>query len=187
MADADRHVADPLGEGIAGWAAGTAREDAGIDALARPRSVAEGAAIELREVADETVRAICRLLVAPSQRRFVAPNAVSFAEALFEPKAWPRAIYADGVPVGFLMLEDDPEAASYILWRLMVAEGFQGRGYGRRAIELLVEHVRTRPGATALVTSWAPDDGGPGPFYRGLGFVPTGEIDDGEVVGRLSL
>lgn len=128
-------MADPLGEGITGWAAGTAREDAGIDALARPRSVSEGAAIELREVTDETVRAICRLLVAPSQRRFVAPNAVAFAEALFEPKAWPRAVYADGVPVGFLMLEDDPEAASYFLWRLMIAEDFQGRGYGRRAIE----------------------------------------------------
>jgi diamine N-acetyltransferase len=32
-----------------------------------------------------------------------------------------------------------------------------------------------------------PADGGPEPFYTGLGFVPTGEIHDGEVVARLSL
>ena len=154
---------------------------------AAPRSVADGAIVELREVTSDTVRAICRLEVAPSQRGFVAPNAVSFAEALFEPKAWYRAIYADGVPVGFAMLSIDTATPEYYLWRLMVADGLQRRGYGRRALGLVIDHVRTLPAATALLTSWVPADGGPEPFYRGLGFVPTGEIDDGEVVARLEL
>jgi len=154
---------------------------------ATPRSVAEGAVVELREITFETVRAICRLEVASSQAGFVAPNAVSIAEAHFAPTAWFRAIYADGQPVGFLMLELDTAKAEYFLWRLMIADGYQRRGYGRRAVELAIDHLRSQPGATALMTSWAPDDGGPEPFYRGLGFVPTGEIDDGEVVGRLAL
>ena len=143
--------------------------------------------VELREITADTVRAICRLKVAPDQEGFVAPNAVSIAEAHFEPKAWFRAIYADGEAVGFIMLEDDAAKAEYFLWRLMVADGFQGRGYGRRAVELLLDYVRTRPGATALMTSWVPGDGSPAEFYRKLGFEPTGEVDEGEIVGRLAL
>ncbi len=143
--------------------------------------------VELREITGETVRAICRLVVAPDQEGFVAPNAVSIAEAYFEPNAWFRAIYADGEPVGFVMLEDDPAKEEYVLWRLMIADGLQGRGYGKRAVELLIDYVRTRPGATALMTSWVPGDRGPAEFYRKLGFEPTGEIDEGEVVGRLAL
>jgi diamine N-acetyltransferase len=143
--------------------------------------------VELREVTADTVRQICRLSVAPGQEDFVAPNAVSIAEAYFEPKAWFRAIYADDVPVGFIMLEDDAATAEYTLWRLMIADGFQGRGYGRRAVELLIEYVRTRPRATALMTSWVPGEGNPEPFYLKLGFVPTGEVDEGEIVGRLAL
>jgi diamine N-acetyltransferase len=143
--------------------------------------------VELREVTAETVREICRLVVAPGQDRFVAPNAVSIAEAYFHPSAWFRAIYADDEPVGFLMLDDDETKPLYTLWRLMIADGFQGRGYGKRAVELLIDYVRTRPGATGLMTSWVPGDGGPAEFYRKLGFEPTGEIDEGEVVGRLAL
>lgn len=143
--------------------------------------------VELREITGETVRAICSLKVAPYQDAFVAPNAVSIAEAYFHPTAWFRAIYDDDEPVGFVMLDDDASTSSYNLWRLMVADGFQGRGYGRRAVELLIDYVRSRPGATALTTSWVPGERGPAEFYRKLGFQPTGEMDEGEVVGRLAL
>ena len=143
--------------------------------------------VELREVTGETVRAICRLTVAPHQESFVALNAVSIAEAYFYPTAWFRAIYANGEPVGFVMLDDDVSKVTYTLWRLMVGEGFQGHGYGKRAVELLVDYVRARPGASALMTSWVPGADGPADFYRKLGFEPTGEVDDGEIVGRLAL
>ena len=52
---------------------------------------------------------------------------------------------------------------------------------------LLADHVRNLPGATHLVTSRVPGPGSPEGFYLGLGFEPTGEVDDGEVVGRLEL
>lgn len=143
--------------------------------------------VSLREVTADTVRQICRLRVAPGQEQFVAPNAISFAEALFHPTAWFRAIYAGDEPVGFVMLDDDAAKSEYYLWRLMLDADQQRKGYGRRAVELVLDYVRTRPGATELRVSWVPGDGGPEGFYRGLGFEPTGEIDDGEVVGALRL
>jgi diamine N-acetyltransferase len=177
---------DGATQAIADWA--EHRLAAGEAAPASdPRSVADGAVVELREVTGATVRAISILHVAPAQRGFVAPNAVSFAEAHYEPKAWYRAVVADDVPVGFVMLSVDEVAPEYYLWRFMIDQRYQGRGYGRAAIERLIEHVRTLPKATELLVSYVPEPGGPEPFYRGLGFEPTGEVDEGEVVARLRL
>ena len=64
----------------------------------------EPARISLREITAETVIAITRLAVADSQKGFVAPNAISLAQALFAPEAWYRAIYLDDTPVGLLGL-----------------------------------------------------------------------------------
>ena len=146
------------------------------------------AAVSLREIKRETLRPFLRMKVAESQERMVANNAVSIAQAHFEPKAWFRGIYADETPVGFIMLYDDPEEPVYFLWRLMVADEFQGMGYGRKAIAQLVEYVKTRPNATELKVSHVPElPGNPGPFYQKLGFEYTGEEDDGELVMRLML
>lgn len=146
-----------------------------------------GAEVSLREVTAETVREVCRLSVAPGQERFVARNAESIAEAYFCKEAWFRAVYADETPVGFVMLYDDPSKPEYYLWRFMVAGEHQGKGYGQRAMDLVIDHVKARPMAEELRTSYVPGDGSPESFYRGLGFEPTGEVDEGEIVMSLRL
>jgi diamine N-acetyltransferase len=145
------------------------------------------AEVTLREITRETVRAICALEVAPEQRGFVAPNAVSLAQAHFEPSAWFRAVYAGEMPVGFVMLHESPEEGAYYLWRFMIAAEHQGKGYGRRALDLAIERVRGLPGATELLTSYVPGDAGPRDFYLRYGFVETGEVEEGERVIRLDL
>ena len=145
------------------------------------------AEVTLREITADTVRAVCRLEVAPEQRGFVAPNAVSIAQAHFEPKAWFRAIYAGEEPVGFVMLSVDTETPAYYLWRFMVAAEHQGKGYGRRALDLVVEWLRDLPGATELLSSYVRGDAGPRDFYLGYGFEETGDVEEGEHVIRLEL
>jgi diamine N-acetyltransferase len=144
--------------------------------------------VTLREVTQDTLRDILRLKVTPEQDQFVAPNAVSVAEAYFErERAWFRAIYADETPVGFLMLYDDPEKPTYYLWRFMIDARYQRHGFGRRALELLIDHVRTRPNASELLLSYVPAEGSPQPFYARLGFVDTGVVHDGENEMKLVL
>jgi diamine N-acetyltransferase len=146
------------------------------------------AAVTLREVTKENLRDILMLRVAPEQERFVASNAVSIAQAHFDPEiAWFRAIYADDTPVGFLMLHDEPTVPTYFLWRFMIDHRFQGRGYGRLALELLIDHVRSRPGATFLSLSHVPGEGDPSPFDQRMGFTHTGELDEGELIMRRDL
>ncbi len=144
--------------------------------------------MSLREITKETVRAITRLKVNPEQERFVATNAESIAEAYFSPDtAWFRAIYAGDTPVGFLMLEDNAAEGKYFLWRFMIDARYQRNGIGQKALELLFEHVKTRPDAIVLYTSCVPGEGSPGPFYETMGFVYTGEEDDGELIMRREL
>ena len=146
------------------------------------------AAVSLREITKETLRPFLKMKVAPSQQNMVANNAVSIAQAHFEEKAWFRGIYADETPVGFIMLYDDPDEPAYFLWRLMVAEEYQGFGYGRKAVEQLVEYVKTRPHATELKVSHVKElPGHPGPFYEKLGFEYTGEVEGSELMMSLSL
>jgi diamine N-acetyltransferase len=146
------------------------------------------ATIALWPITEDNLRDILKLEVTEAQKQFVASNAVSVAQAHYDPThAWYRAIYADETPVGFVMLYDDPYEPEYFLWRFMIAAPYQRLGYGRRALQLVVDYVKTRPQATALYTSFVPADGGPGPFYRKFGFVETGEVMDEENVARLDL
>ena len=146
-----------------------------------------GAEVSLREVKSANLSAILNLSVSESQKGLVASNAKSIAEAHYAEDAWFRAIYADETPVGFVMLSDTPDRAEYYLWRMMIDAAHQGKGYGRRAVELLVEHVRTRPGATELYTSHVKKEGNAGKFYRKLNFAYTGEEHEGELIMRLKL
>jgi diamine N-acetyltransferase len=145
--------------------------------------------VTLREVTEETVISICKLsdtLSAP-QRRMVAPNGQSIAEAHYIRLFSFRAIYADDIPVGFVMLYDDPGEPKYFLWRLMIAGPYQGLGYGEKAVQLLIEHVRFRPGAKKLLVSCAEGEASPEGFYVRLGFKRTGEMLGEEVVMSLPL
>jgi diamine N-acetyltransferase len=100
-------------------------------------------------------------------------------------------VYADEEPVGFVMLSWNVTPAPgilgpYFLWRILIDEHQQRRGFGRDALVQIVDLVRA-DGATELLTSYHPGDGEPWPFYQRFGFEPTGQIDEGEIVLRLDL
>ena len=151
-------------------------------------TVNKNSTVTLREVTKENLWDIFALEVAPEQSSYVATNEMSIAQAYFDREiAWFRAIYADETPVGFLMLSDKAEEQRYFLWRLMVDARYQKLGFAKRALELLFEYVRTRPGAKEILVSYVPGDAGPQGFYEKLGFVPTGEMLGKEVVMRRDL
>ncbi|GAA1301727.1 hypothetical protein GCM10009579_83430 [Streptomyces javensis] len=72
------------------------------------------------------------------------------------------------------------------LWRLNIAVGEQGRGYGRFAAESVAAQIRRR-GSTRMTTTWHPGVGGPESFYLRLGFQLTGETSGDQTVGELDL
>ena len=151
--------------------------------------------VTLREISPEIEDAVLALRVAPAQEQFVSGVARSLIDAATQPEGhpWLRAIMADEVPVGFVMVSWDvvpvPDElwGPFYLWRLLVDERHQGQGYGTAALRLVADAVRAA-GADMLFTSCGQGRGSPQPFYEGLGFVPTGEVDShGEVHLALDL
>lgn len=151
--------------------------------------------VSLREITDANRAEVLRPAVSPEQRNFVDGVAESVHEAAETPEArpWFRAIYADETPVGFVMITDGIPVGHpsyewpYYLWRLLIGAEHQRRGYGTAALDLVVEYVRTRPGAVELVTSAVPGRGSPTSFYERYGFRATGGMLDGEHVYALPL
>ncbi len=150
-----------------------------------------GSPVTLREITRDNLVPVMKLAVHEYQQPYVLPNMASIAQAKYtDPdRVWFRAVYADQTPVGFVMLGINEPKQRYSLWRFMIDVRYQSMGFGRRALDLTVDHVRTRPGATALMTSVVETPPpGPRPFYEQYGFVATGEYDeDGEAYLRLAL
>jgi GNAT superfamily N-acetyltransferase len=166
-----------------------------IPDAADPRLKVFPVTITLEEITADNAQSVLALRLAPGQERFVTSVADSLAEADEYPHAnpWVRAVYADGLPVGFVMLSwnvepQPPEIhGPWFLWKLLIDYRHQDKGYGREVVRQVVELVRGQ-GATELLTSHVPGEGGPVGFYARLGFVPTGELDpEGEIILRRTL
>lgn len=150
--------------------------------------------VALVEVTPDNADGVQRVSVHHTQQRFVSSVTKSLADAS-TPEVidgapvvpWYRAVVADDLVVGFVMMaertEHHPEP---YLWRLLVDRWHQQRGIGARVVALAIDHAREQ-GAATLKVSWVPGPGTPEPFYRRWGFVPTGEVDDGEIVAAVDL
>lgn len=151
---------------------------------------------------------VIELKVKKSQKGFVAPNDISILQAYVcegtACRAFPFVIYNDKKPVGFLMIGfneadlyvtfdgvEPPRSLinNYSIWRLMIDKRYQGRGYGREAIRLALEFIRTWPCGEAeyCSLSYEPENEVARELYRSCGFAENGEMDGDEVVAVLKL
>ena len=138
--------------------------------------------IELIPLNDANKEDCFRLKVSEAQAENIATNASSF-EAKYG-----VVIYADGIAVGFTMFAfdlacEDPNDR-YWLWRFMIDEKYQGRGYGKEALNNIVTYFREN-GATNIRLSTKESNVNAIRLYKSVGFRPTGEVIDGETVFEL--
>lgn len=159
--------------------------------------------IRLEKVNGKNVWELLKLKVSDDQRSFVASNDTSMIEAytaiIGNGYAFPFGIYDDNMPVGFLMIgfdvddywEDAPEIArgNYNLWRLMIDKEYQGKGFGREAVRLALEYIRTFPCGSGEYCwlSYEPENEVARSLYRSFGFSETGEMDGEELIAVLKL
>ena len=149
--------------------------------------------VTLLPITDTNRQAVEALRVSPTQERFVSSVPESLQEAADEPdgRAIYWAVYADETPVGFVMIADEVGAPGYIahyLWKLLIDERYQRRGYGSATLDLIVEYFKSRPGVDVMWTSAGRGDGSPIPLYMRYGFERTGEVVfDDEVLLRFPI
>jgi len=148
--------------------------------------------VTLQPITEANHAEIEALRVSPDQEQFVSGVADSITEAADEPdgRALYWAVYADETPVGFVMISDEvgsPEYIAHYLWKLLIDERHQRRGYGTATLDLIAAYFRARD-VDLMWTSAGQGGGSPIPFYERYGFEQTGEIVfDDEVLLRLAL
>lgn len=146
--------------------------------------------IEAREVTFFNLSALIKLKVRADQEHLVAPNSVTIAQFHYEPAGWVRGLWDGDAPVGLIAMinpliespsfeEGDRTDAAY-LWRLMIGDEHQGKGFGGEALAVAFQQARLW-GLPYLQTSVVPGENCPAPFYERNGMEKTGNMLDKEI------
>ena len=159
--------------------------------------------IRLEKITGKNIRDLLKLNVSEDQKGFVAANDTSIIEAYIAVTsgghAFPFGIYDGDLPVGFCMIgygtddswEDAPAVAkdSYNIWRLMIDRRYQGRGYGKAAMRLILDFIAAQPCGPAELCwlSYEPENTAAKALYASFGFRETGEFDGEEMIAVKSL
>lgn len=159
--------------------------------------------LELKKINRNNIGEILKLEVFDNQKSFVATNNSSIIEAYIaiteNNHVFTFGIYKEDTPIGFLMIgynvNSDEEGApsiakgNYNIWRLMIVKKFQGKGFGKKAMNLALEFINTFPCGAAKYCwlSYESENDIARQFYKSVGFVETDEKDGEEIVAILEL
>lgn len=141
--------------------------------------------IALKEVDRSNFFEVIKLSVADEQSEFVATNLFSLAQAKAFPECVCLAIYHDDVLVGFTMYCIDEEDHEYWIYRLMIDYKHQSKGYGKAAMEMLIDRIKEDIQHRVIYISFEPENIWAKHLYEKLGFEEDGRVIDGEVVYKL--
>ncbi|MCT6926325.1 GNAT family N-acetyltransferase [Metasolibacillus sp.] len=142
--------------------------------------------IQFKEIDRKNFWDVIDLKVAEKQKNFVASNLFSLAQAKAYPECVCQAIYVEEVLVGFVMYCIDEDDQEYWIYRLMIDEKFQGKGYGKAAMEKLIVHIKKDVNHHVIYLSFEPKNHLAKRLYEKLGFKPDGRVIDGEIVYQLT-
>jgi len=121
------------------------------------------------------------LSVDESQKTFLASNIGIIARGYVyrNSRAKVIGIVSDGTPVGLAMVRDiDDEPACYELQQFMIDKNFQCRGYGLRALELILAALKAEQKYACVEVCVKREDVQAIRVYEKAGFVDSGYIDD---------
>ncbi|MCQ9226129.1 GNAT family N-acetyltransferase [Streptococcus suis] len=143
--------------------------------------------IALKPVDESSYQAVLDLTVAEADKGFVAPNVRSLADAwLYRDNGdvFPYAIWADEQVVGFALIDIDEDIQQYMLWRFMIGQEFQGKGYGQAALEAVIQLAHKHPVCNHLIVSYVKGNQKMARLLEKNGFVLDLE-EERELVFRL--
>jgi diamine N-acetyltransferase len=136
--------------------------------------------LTLAPVTSDSWRDVADVAPRDDQRRFVPALAARYLLLGLFGDTWHNlAVLEDGTAVAHVMWGVDDDGSHWI-GGLLVDAAHQGRGVGRRTVELLLE--RWMPDHLMARASCHPDNTASWALFASLGFVETGEWDDDELV-----
>lgn len=120
------------------------------------------------------------LKVTAEQQSYVATTAGILARAYAYRKQRSRAfvVYDEDVPVGMGLYYDCPELESYEFSQLFVDARYQGRGYGKAAMGLVLEAMKQDGRYDKVVLCYIQGNRAAQKLYENLGFRAIGQEEE---------
>lgn len=140
--------------------------------------------IYLRKITEENFIDAFHLKLAPEQERFVSHPIRSLAQAyVYREQCQPFGIYKDDTMVGYVMVIYDYDVPEYDIWHMMMDESNQRRGYGKIALDRVLDYIKAKPfGPSNRVTLTCNRDNIQAlNLYKSKGFIETGAADEDEM------
>lgn len=89
---------------------------------------------------------------------FVASNALSIVQSMFE-KGWIiKGIQADDTLVGFAMFGFSEDSSKYEICRFMIDRAYQGKGFGKEALRLIIDELKKISNCKLIYLSTEPEN-----------------------------
>jgi len=143
--------------------------------------------VALKPITAENWQECISLTVKEEQTDFVPSNLYSIAEAQFYPQAAPLVIYSEqDQMVGFVMYGVDEESGKWKIFRLMIDQAHQGKGYGRAAMEWVIKRLSAQPDCDEILIAYQIDNVTARQLYKRLGFIEE-TVSDSKVTACLDL
>ncbi|MED0970941.1 GNAT family N-acetyltransferase [Bacillus paramycoides] len=141
--------------------------------------------LHICEVAANNWRSVAALSVTKEQQQFIESNAFSLAESLYEENGTSVGLYDEETLVGYALYGWYwKKNESVWLDRFMIDQQFQGKGYAKRFLRLLIQFLQQKFECKIIYLSLHPDNKLAMGLYESFGFRLNGDIDDeGPVVG----
>ena len=146
--------------------------------------------VELKAITEDNFLDAFALTLAPGQEVFVSHPVWSLAQAyVYREQCQPFGIYADGKMVGYVLVIYDCDIPEYDIWHMMIDRSEQGHGYGREALDRVIEYIRTKPFGDTDRVALTCNKRNPvaRKLYESMGFAATGVEDEDEVELVLTL
>ncbi len=142
--------------------------------------------VELREITKENYEECLNLNIAENQEDFVSSTVHSLAQAwVYYDTAFPFAVYVNNTMVGFIMLGYYEAGGYYTLWKLLIDEKYQNKGYGKRAVRLGIDYLVNRFKVKEVYTAYYATNRIARNLYASIGFRETGEIVGNQIGMKL--
>lgn len=140
--------------------------------------------VTLRPINEHNFLEAFHLELAPGQEAFVSSPIRSLAQAyVYRNQCTPFGIYDGDTMVGYVMVIYDYDEESYNIWHMMIDQAEQGKGYGKAALQRVLDYIREKPfGDSAHVLLTCNPENHPAlHLYKALGFTESGRGDEDEI------
>lgn len=101
--------------------------------------------MKLADITEHNFRAVIALQLKEEQKTFVATPLFSLAESYTyrdDETVMLFSLEENNEVVGFLSIFTEIETQTVYIWRMLIGDIFQGKGYGRKALKAIESHVR---------------------------------------------